>query len=207
MAELRACNVIHRDLNLSNVFLDGNFEPRIADFGLVRMAQPPSLMMTHGVGTPVFMAPELLNNDDNSVDVYAFAILLYRLFCEDFELDGDYRCKNIQQTMLRIVRGARFKHVPAIPAPFWTLIQRCWAEQPKQRPSFKDIVAVMRTTGDLALPETDLVKYHRYQTAVSNVADVKQSKEVADSAQKAQGAAGGARGRKFNFVRNKRPAG
>ena len=54
MAYVHSKNILHRDLKPANVFLDRNFEPVIADFGLSRVQ---GLEMTMTLGSPLFMAP------------------------------------------------------------------------------------------------------------------------------------------------------
>ena len=57
---LHSRGVIHRDLKPSNVLLDGQQQPYVTDFGLVKMLAGDSHKTTTGaiLGTPSYMAPE-----------------------------------------------------------------------------------------------------------------------------------------------------
>ena len=53
--------IVHRDLKPDNILLDENGVVKICDFGVARMVGTnDSANMTGQVGTPVYMAPELL---------------------------------------------------------------------------------------------------------------------------------------------------
>lgn len=55
---------MHRDLKLANILLTsddpGSTDLKIADFGFARYLRQNSLAETQ-IGTPLFMAPEILN--------------------------------------------------------------------------------------------------------------------------------------------------
>ena len=70
-------NILHRDLKPANILFKGG-EPRVADWGFSRYLRE-ELTATSFVGSPAYMAPELLNGSEytNKADVWSFGVMLY----------------------------------------------------------------------------------------------------------------------------------
>jgi serine/threonine protein kinase len=133
--------ITHRDIKSANVLLSnvgGEMVAKLCDFGLVGEKAARA-------GTAYAMAPELLQCEPftKSVDVYAFAFLLWELLMQEIpfhQLDPE----DIRGV---VVGGNR----PAVcaqdyPPSITELVQRCWAQRARDRPSFDDCLEILGTS-------------------------------------------------------------
>jgi len=71
--------VIHRDLKSRNILLSSDMEAKLTDFGISR--ERPDQTMTAGVGTSLWMAPEVMLGQryDDKADMFSFGVVLSEL--------------------------------------------------------------------------------------------------------------------------------
>ncbi len=77
-------SVIHRDLKMGNIFIDGEMNLKIGDFGLAAVMADEHDRRTTLCGTPNYIAPEILSKSgtrghDNKVDTWAIGVICYAM--------------------------------------------------------------------------------------------------------------------------------
>ncbi len=84
--------IIHRDLKPANVLLTTDGSPRLTDFGVAHMGKQEGLTQTGlAIGTPEYMAPEVLNGDtvDERADIWSFGVMLYEMLLGSRPFSGN----------------------------------------------------------------------------------------------------------------------
>jgi serine/threonine protein kinase len=141
MMYLHRHKIVHRDLKTPNILLDDRLLPKIADFGLGRFVTDCEAVqkLTGNIGTPIWMAPELLTGAEygTPVDVYAYGVILYEMYTEKVPFGGFDRMKIYKM----VIEEQRRPDLPDPGSPLGILIQQCWAQTASERPTFETIYA------------------------------------------------------------------
>ena len=123
-------NIMHRDVKVSNILIDSFNHVKIIDFSISRRMDLDS-SLTRGVGTLRYMAPELINEEeyDEKIDVFAFGVVLYFICTKGklppFSVRTSYESLDLPPTINDLSRS---------------IIKKCWATSPKNRPSFSELL-------------------------------------------------------------------
>jgi serine/threonine protein kinase len=125
-------NIIHRDINPSNIMLNKEGIPKITDFGIAQMTQETYEM---GVwGTPSYMSPEQLKEETigSYSDVFSLGCVLYELLTGEVAFSG----KNSYAIMYKITNEdptpvTELK--PELPGIFDDIITKALAKDPAKR--------------------------------------------------------------------------
>ena len=153
---VHAVGVLHRDIKPTNVLMEGR-SPVLIDFGLARVAEDPRLTQTGWLlGTPGYLAPEILYGDDATVasDVHAWATTVA------FAASGrpPYGKGPAMAIMDRVRRGEH--NLSGVPAPLQGLLAECLASEPLDRPAVIELrtaIDELRQHAHLArLPQPEL---------------------------------------------------
>lgn len=103
MRYLHEQGILHRDLKLQNVLVDAEYYARVCDFGLSKcfseaLTSSIQISMTANIGTPLYMAPEIFNydNDDDDDTKHHFGPGIDVFFFCDFDVRNCHRKKTVR---------------------------------------------------------------------------------------------------------------
>ncbi|CAI9087268.1 OLC1v1021302C1 [Oldenlandia corymbosa var. corymbosa] len=126
LSYLHSKRIVHRDVKLENLLLDGEKRVKIIDFGISRPEASNPAEMTANMGTKGYMAPEVLGccPYDHKCDVFSFGICLWEIYYQ----------KRVE---------TQLSYTPLIrddcPIGLARLMKNCW-DDPHRRPEMETVV-------------------------------------------------------------------
>mmetsp|Transcript_5401 Transcript_5401/g.20565 ORF Transcript_5401/g.20565 Transcript_5401/m.20565 type:complete len:523 (-) Transcript_5401:50-1618(-) len=140
MKYLHDNNVIHRDLKTQNLLVNNSWQCKISDFG-ISTVKSRTMTMTC-IGTPLYMAPEVLQNSRYSekADVFSFGIVLVELYTgrpayHSLSEEG----ASDAQLMYKIVAEGLRPDLSDMPHALQELVADCLCQEAAMRPSFDEL--------------------------------------------------------------------
>ena len=106
---LHTSNCIHRDLKTANIFLKKNGRIKIGDLNVTKYLKN-AMAMTFA-GTPLYMAPEMLNNlpYDYKIDIWSLGCIIYELCALEPPFNGRSR-----DELFNNIKAGRYIPIPNI---------------------------------------------------------------------------------------------
>lgn len=105
--------VIYRDFKASNILLDGDFNPKLSDFGLAKLGPTgdKSHVSTRVMGTYGYCAPEyaLTGQLTTKSDVYSFGVVLLEIITGRRVIDNTRPTE--EQNLVTWVKHLHFNYV------------------------------------------------------------------------------------------------
>lgn len=177
MRHLHSLGRIHRDLKSDNVLVAADFRAKVADFGQSRILtrqRSPALgasrmsssvgrnnkqqrqlslaeaSLTTNIGTPLWMAPEMLAGEPytNKVDVWSMAIVFWEVLTQDMPWADLPAGVGLLDTLLQAIQSGQRLPVPAsTPPAYRAMLEACWQLHPARRPSFAELAELDLFTG------------------------------------------------------------
>ncbi|MBW02679.1 Inactive serine/threonine-protein kinase PLK5, partial [Eschrichtius robustus] len=129
--------IVHRDLKLSNFFLNKNMEVKIGDLGLATRVGPGGRCHRVLCGTPNFLAPEVVSRNGHSCqsDIWALGCVMYMV------LTGapPFVAAPLSE-MYQNIRDGRYPEPAHLSPSARRLIARLLAPNPAERPSLDHLL-------------------------------------------------------------------
>lgn len=161
MSYLHSHNILHRDIKPEHILLDDKFHPKLTGFILSKQISDVSRPVL--VGTPAYLAPEIIKNKmySKSSDVYAFSMVIYEILTNErpFQNFSD------QYSIFEIIESTenyRPSFKKSIPKSYQKLIESCWSQKVENRPSFDRIIEIFESDSNFLTEKFDRNQFYGY---------------------------------------------
>ncbi|KAG5190434.1 kinase domain protein [Tribonema minus] len=133
--------IIHRDLKLGNLFLDGAWDIKMGDFGLAAKVTGDDARRKTICGTPNYIAPEILEGSGTGhsyqVDVWSMGVVLYTMLVGR----PPFESRDVKSTYRRILQNVyAFPEGTAVSEDAKGLVRCMLQTAPDQRPTLEEIL-------------------------------------------------------------------
>jgi serine/threonine protein kinase len=127
--------ILHRDIKAANLMLTPDGVIKLMDFGIARLEGSTRLTRADRVvGTLEYMAPELLNGAEPSVqsDLYAIGVLLYELLSGKMPFESSTDITLISQILTKKPIALRSR-IPSLSKHIEDILDRLFQKNPENR--------------------------------------------------------------------------
>ncbi len=146
---IHAMGIVHRDIKPDNLLLTSTGTVKIADMGLARHFDDPDIMRLTAtgltVGTPLYMAPEAIQEIKNAgppADIYGLGVSLFQMLSGQLPFDAttpyEAMLAHLNRTPRRVSQAC-----PNVSSEIDRLITRCLDKKPERRPTLNDITTIL----------------------------------------------------------------
>lgn len=145
MMHIHRYHIIHPNLSANNVLLDKDLKPLITNFCLTKFFEKTDTKERPiNIESLVYKAPEVIstNKYNHKSDVYSFGILMYEIVTESvpYPLLQEENKMTIEQFKEKVVhKNYRPEFKVPIKKSIRHLIERCWSQNIKERPTFEEL--------------------------------------------------------------------
>uniref|UniRef100_A0A673L8P5 non-specific protein-tyrosine kinase n=1 Tax=Sinocyclocheilus rhinocerous TaxID=307959 RepID=A0A673L8P5_9TELE len=140
LAYLEGVNMVHRDIAVRNVLVAKPDCVKLGDFGLSRYIEEEEYYKASVSRLPIkWMAPESINfrRFTSASDVWMFAVCMWEIMSRG--LQPFFWLEN-KDVINQLEQGIRLPKPEQCPPTLYSLMTRCWAYSPRERPSFTELV-------------------------------------------------------------------
>jgi hypothetical protein len=146
MEKLASEGIIHRDLAARNVLLF-HFDPtnpaatsvKVTDFGLSVGMYGRTHATVRGNQLPDrYLSPEVIQRRrfSEKSDVWAFGVTMWEILTNG---SFPYALVTDSDILAYVFGGGRLSRPDDCPDDLWSIVQRCWATSPAERPTFAEV--------------------------------------------------------------------
>ena len=150
VAHLHSLKIIHRDMKPQNILISARGSIKICDFGFARALSQTTLVLTSIKGTPLYMAPELVQEQpyNEKIDIWSLGIILYELF----HGRPPYYTESIYK-LVQMIMNNPIEWPEGMSEQFKSFLKRMLAKDPDHRASAEELLK------DPFIADVDLKKY------------------------------------------------
>ena len=160
-------SILHRDIKLDNILLNSRGQVKICDFGVSRRVTPKTIITEH-IGTPAYLAPEIVAGRGYSgfkVDIWSLGVLTFIALLGSIPFKGE-AIEDLNENILNAE--------PVFPEPsrlspaMMTCIRGMLDKNPKKRLGIVQIAALLNIKIEEYPPSPPLLALSQKQVSLLN---------------------------------------
>ena len=158
-------NICHLDIKPANILFDDNKVLKVADFGLAQFAKDGNLTDVFS-GSGLYKAPEIIGKqpyDPFKADVWSFGVTLYKMVTGEFPIVAN----SYPQIVAQLKAGITYPENLFFP-DILKVVKSCLVLDPKQRPSFDELMKCIELKHSLSKPSIAKPLMHKQIKAAAS---------------------------------------